>query len=630
MSKQDVDTTGRPSETQVLEIIHGELSSSKRWTYRLILGLSLIFVLGLLSMWLTEPEPLPTRLNVAFGSLTLIGTGWIGVLTWILFQKTCPSAIDRIATSWMATFATTLSLLVSVSIAVLRNDYTAAVSLGVLGTALLSIALLCLVRAYSHRKRLKSRLAELSKSSHSVAKSLLLLLCLTILPTHFVSANDDLKIDRTEIPTRNRHSIEAEAGTLSVPMSRANPDGKKIEIAFIRIKGTNPDTPPTFFLAGGPGESGINLVKGMFFDGSTRIRKILDGDIIGIDQRGVGNSRPELFSDKKYQFAIEQPGNRERYLKKISQTCQKVAKQLQTDGIDLRAFNTSENANDIESLRSALAYDKINLWGTSYGSHLGLAILNQHPDSINKAMFCSPEGPNHTFKHPGHVTACLERLSEDNHLLETMQRVLDKLEDQPVEFAIKAPKTGQEKKVGISAFDIELFTWNALGRIETTKRLDGLFQKMDREDFTFPAMWLVRYRESAGVGSVMKHLMDAASGCSIDRQTVIEDELKNCLVGQVINFPLDNLKNIWNIPELPDDFRVMKEAEIPVLIVVGELDAKTPIENAIELLEYLPNGRLIKIEGGGHGLVPHPEVLGMIGKFFGNAEIPAVQTITLR
>ena len=149
------------STERALAIVRGELSSGRRWAYRLILLAAGVFVAAILSLWTTEPGPLPLRLHVAFATLTCIGSGWICVLTWILTRRNCPTALDRLATAWMATIACSLSLAVSVPIALMRGDTQAALYLGVIGFALLGVALYLLRAVYRFRAKLRSRLSGL-------------------------------------------------------------------------------------------------------------------------------------------------------------------------------------------------------------------------------------------------------------------------------------------------------------------------------------------------------------------------------------------------------------------------------------------------------------------------------------
>lgn len=63
------------------------------------------------------------------------------------------------------------------------------------------------------------------------------------------------------------------------------------------------------------------------------------------------------------------------------------------EAVDLgHTYNTAENAEDVNDLRLALGVQKINLWGHSYGSHLGLAILKRHGNTIHRAALSGVNG----------------------------------------------------------------------------------------------------------------------------------------------------------------------------------------------------------------------------------------------
>lgn len=156
-----------PSTDPIMAMVRGELTSRKRWFYRLVLLVAGIGLALLLSLWLTEPRPLPPRLDVAFAVLTAIASGWIAVLTWILTRRACPTAVDRIATAWMATAGTTLSLVVSVPIALLRGNVAAASGLALLGVILVGLSLTLLRRAYRVRSELRQRLFDMQAAGRA-------------------------------------------------------------------------------------------------------------------------------------------------------------------------------------------------------------------------------------------------------------------------------------------------------------------------------------------------------------------------------------------------------------------------------------------------------------------------------
>ena len=160
-----IDSTPPPSD-RVLAMIRGELAPARRWLYRATLLAASVVTAAIVSLWTTEPRSLPLRLHVAFAALTAVGAGWIAVLTWILTRRNCPTALDRLATSWMATVACVLFLAVSIPVALSRGRTGhAALWLGAVGVLFLCVAAFNLWGAYTLRAKLRSQLAVLKQAA---------------------------------------------------------------------------------------------------------------------------------------------------------------------------------------------------------------------------------------------------------------------------------------------------------------------------------------------------------------------------------------------------------------------------------------------------------------------------------
>ena len=89
-------------------------------------------------------------------------------------------------------------------------------------------------------------------------------------------------------------SIACELGRLVVKENRSNPNSNLIELAFVRLKSTRAmPGPPTIYLEGGPGASAISAARiPEYMRAFAKVREV--GDVILLDQRGVGFSRPNL------------------------------------------------------------------------------------------------------------------------------------------------------------------------------------------------------------------------------------------------------------------------------------------------------------------------------------------------
>ena len=79
-------------------------------------------------------------------------------------------------------------------------------------------------------------------------------------------------------------------------------------------------------------------------------------------------------------------------------------------GVDLSAYNTWDNARDLDALRVHLGAEDIVLWGVSYGSHLALAALKEPDVRIAKVLISSVEGLDQTIKLPSGADRYFDRL----------------------------------------------------------------------------------------------------------------------------------------------------------------------------------------------------------------------------
>jgi pimeloyl-ACP methyl ester carboxylesterase len=179
-----------------------------------------------------------------------------------------------------------------------------------------------------------------------------------------------------------------ECGFVSVPEDRAQPGGRQIKIG-VAVVHANADLPapdPVFFLNGGPGGAIIaalpTLLRG--FDPMLSVR-----DVVFFDQRGAGWSQPSLVCPEVE--AAKAARLKRSNLSRAETLAPYLAcrDRLQSAGVDLAAYNSSENAADVDDVRRALGYDQINLFGVSYGTMLAQVMLRERPDYVRSAVLDS-------------------------------------------------------------------------------------------------------------------------------------------------------------------------------------------------------------------------------------------------
>jgi pimeloyl-ACP methyl ester carboxylesterase len=416
----------------------------------------------------------------------------------------------------------------------------------------------------------------------------------------------DLKIIPYVFESSKKEKVDAELGRLLVPENRSNPQSKLIELAFVRFKSTsqNPGS-PIIYLSGGPGNSGIQQAQGTRFPLFMAMREV--ADVIALDQRSTGMSKPNLTCNQTLDFPLDKPVTRESLLSLYKQQSRACAQHWQSEGVDLRGYNTNESADDLESLRIALGAPKISLWGISYGTHLGLAAIRRHDQNIDRAILAGIEGPDHTDKLPStyrkHLEMVNQLVKEDAELSKTIadfiglvNSVVTKLDKAPATVEVTDPSTKQKVKVVISGFLFRQLLNNLYGT-DALPYFPYIFHSASKDDYSIITYLLFDSRSN--MGSAMAYMMDCASGVSRARYRREQHENADLLFSD-INFPFPDVCEAWGNPDLGTTFRSPLKSKVPVFFISGTLDAKTPVSNAEEIKRGFPIGIHLIIDGAAH------------------------------
>jgi pimeloyl-ACP methyl ester carboxylesterase len=144
---------------------------------------------------------------------------------------------------------------------------------------------------------------------------------------------------------------------VEVPLDWARPDGAtiRVEAAILRAVRGRPEPDPLIVLAGGPGQGASDygaLVTRAF--GAVRRER----DVVLFDQRGTGRSgRLSCDLPRELLAGFESPA--------AQAALRSCAASL---GPRAAFYSSGEVVRDLEYLRAALALERINLWGGSFGT----------------------------------------------------------------------------------------------------------------------------------------------------------------------------------------------------------------------------------------------------------------------
>ncbi len=173
---------------------------------------------------------------------------------------------------------------------------------------------------------------------------------------------------------------QAQCGTLKVYENRAARSGRMIElyVAVIKAQSDHPAPDPIFYLAGGPGGAATEDGARQQFPYSLSENH----DLVFVDQRGTGGSNEVLVSSDSPDLSGLTPEEVDSKLKAI------VSKFLSEIDMDPQYYTTSIAMDDLDEVRQALGYDKINLFGCSYGATAAQYYLRQHEDHVRTVTLC--------------------------------------------------------------------------------------------------------------------------------------------------------------------------------------------------------------------------------------------------
>ncbi|MEO1527229.1 MAG: alpha/beta hydrolase [Planctomycetota bacterium] len=439
------------------------------------------------------------------------------------------------------------------------------------------------------------------------------------------------KVGPATIEARDGSKIEVEYGTVQVPENRSQPGSRLITLATMHVKSPlKKKGTPVFPLAGGPGGDSIGMVTNSLVGGGQQYLRWMGGDIVAIDQRGTGQSEPKLLGTVEIATPLDEPGDAAKTLARLQRAYRNEAERWRAKGVDLRGYTTIESADDIDLVRETLGFEKISLWGGSYGSHLALATIRRHGEHIDRAVLIGPEGPDHTIKLPSYAQVGLERIAkrvaahpklrqEIPDFMGLVESVLSRLHQQPAFVEV------QGKRVAISKYDLQGMLAGAIGVSPAEiAEIPADLLALDRGDYTKVAEALFEERRGPVRYSAMQMIMDSASGITKQRLAQIEQEKETCLLGDSVNGPFPHLAEAWGAPDLGDEFRGPLQSDCPVLFIVGDLDSRTPIRNAKELMPDLPNSHLIVVENAAHAVRWNQADLAEAWSGFLAGETPAV------
>jgi pimeloyl-ACP methyl ester carboxylesterase len=211
-----------------------------------------------------------------------------------------------------------------------------------------------------------------------------------VAPVTAVSGSSPTAASSTSIEWRSCGE-RLECARVRVPLDWDRPQGRTISLKVIRHLASNPEQRigSMFINPGGPGDTGVGLVKGAGDDldawGAGRF------DVVSWDPRGTNASTPvrcfrsersaaRFWRGVSIPFTKAQSTLFSRTSAALARRCDKVSGWL------LPHISTADTARDLDYLRRLVGDRKLTYAGLSYGTFLGQTYANMYPGRVRAML----------------------------------------------------------------------------------------------------------------------------------------------------------------------------------------------------------------------------------------------------
>jgi pimeloyl-ACP methyl ester carboxylesterase len=395
-------------------------------------------------------------------------------------------------------------------------------------------------------------------------------------------------------------------GKLTVFENRETRTGRTIDLNIVVLPAFDQKTKaePLFDLAGGPGASSAERADFYAGPGKDYRRK---HDVVCVDQRGTGKSnRLAIPREKTAQYYLSEMFPVD-YVKEMRHALEQRA--------DLTKYTTSIAMDDLDDVRAWLGYDRINLFGASYGTQAALVYMRRHPDHVRSAILLAVAPTD--LKMPLHHSESAARamdllLSECEQdgtcnaafpkIRDDWKNALTQLEKQPARVQYsprdKSATTTVEIQRGVFAEKIRTFMYDR----DKAARIPLIAHRAASGDFA-------PFLQQAIAPSIPDFVADGmylSVTCAEDVPFINQEEAAKLNAdnpfGNYRVFQQTRACGMWPRGETPADFLEPVRSNAPVLIFSGNMDPVTPPKYGEEVAGYLPNSRHLIIAQAGHGV----------------------------
>jgi pimeloyl-ACP methyl ester carboxylesterase len=404
---------------------------------------------------------------------------------------------------------------------------------------------------------------------------------------------------------------DARCGTYEVFENRAAGTGRKIPLRVVVIPANAPQKLPdavTYF-AGGPG--GSDVEEGSWV---AQMLRGADGkrpqtrDVLLVDLRGTGESAP-----------LKCPGiqgiqNVQGFLDEFVplagvRSCHEQLSKTR----DLSQYTSANALDDLDEVRAALGYEKLNLIGGSYGTRSELVYMRRHPSRVRTAALFGivPNDARTPLQFARSAQKALDGLIAEcagdaacnkafPRLREEVAEVLQRTGKEPARAELIDAGTGKSLEVRFNRDGVAQTLRYMLYGTDTAAQLPLYVHLAAQGDFR-PLAEIAR-NWGSGLSSDGYFL---SVTCAEDVAFIRADEIQAAVAGTFVgDFRIRQQQaacKAWTSAKLGPDVLAPTVSDVPTLLVSGERDPVTPSSDGEKVARQLRRGVHVVVPDGAHG-----------------------------
>lgn len=428
----------------------------------------------------------------------------------------------------------------------------------------------------------------------------------------------------------------AECGELQVYENNEMQSGPQIVLNIMRLPAVNPvpAADPLFIIAGGPGQSAVDIAEQLFYVFG-EVRK--NRDIVFIDQRGTGKSQPlncpQLDDIDPRVPLVEQKAAMLNGLREC------VAQQ----GARMEFYTTPYAVRDLDSVRRALGYQQVNLWGVSYGTRVALEYMRRYPESVRTTILdgVAPVTMALPWSAETDALTALEIVQQQclqlddcsrryGDILHKANAVADRLWEQPIDVETEHPLTRLPYHVNMNHQTFAGVVRMALYSRDLARILPLAIHEAYAQDYKLISALISLAESRSGFASIslaMHYNILCNEDYVLYRDRAAPAGKDFLRLGQAGSF--HEICEFWPRYALPDEYFSAPQGDTPTLLLSGARDPVTPPHWADVAMEQLTQARHAVAPGGHHSITRDGCIPQLIAQFIekGNVDQLDVECI---